>query len=166
MAGYVRPPIELVFEQEEFDGLRVWSKRVSLNRIFELQELAEQVGADDDGPDAVLDPDDDGNWFEDPDTGRRRLMRPLEKKLRALFGALVPCLLAWNLQESGDPRDPDAARTDVPLSVDGMCSQDPPFALSIVEALIDANTGVPDPLDGGSPNGATPGEIDALAALG
>ncbi len=167
MAGYVRPPLKLQFEDAEFDGLSVWAKRVSLTRVFELQELAEKVSDERDGdaPAATLDPEDESNWVEDPDTGERRLMGRLEKELRTLFGRLLPCLLAWNLQEADDPLDDDSPRHDVPLTMDGLLSQDPGLALALVGALVDSSTGASGPLEGASPNGKPSPEVNDLTAL-
>lgn len=145
MAGYVRKPLELVFENEEFDGLRVWSRRVSLNRIFQLQQLAEQVSGEEAGNDTKA---DDSMYH----------------KLTELFAALLPCLLAWNLQEADNPMDDDSPRSDVPLTLDGLCSQDVGFALAIVESLVDASTGVSRPLGDGSPNGGQLATLDDLTA--
>lgn len=166
MAGYVRPPLKLQFEGEEFDGLSVWAKRVSLTRVFELQELAEKVSDERDGdaPAATLDPEDESSWTEDED-GRRRLMGRLEKELRTLFGRLLPCLLAWNLQEADDPLDDDSPRHDVPLTMAGLLGQDPGLALALVGALVDSSTGTSGPLGAGSPNGKPSPEVNDLTAL-
>lgn len=167
MAGYVRPPLKLQFEDEEFDGLNVWAKRVSLTRVFELQELAEKVAEqrDGDAPAAGLDSEDESNWVKDPDTGERHLMSKLEKELRTLFGRLLPCLLAWNLQEAEDPLDDDSPRHDVPLTMAGLLSQDPGLALALVGALVDSSTGASGPLAAGSPNGKPSPEVNDLTAL-
>lgn len=167
MAGYVRPPLKLQFEDEEFDGLSVWAKRVSLTRVFELQQLAETVSTERDATETAttaLDPDDESSWTEDED-GRRRLMGKLEKELRTLFGRLLPCLLAWNLQEADDPLDDDSPRHDVPLTMAGLLSQDPGLALALVGALVDSSTGASGPLEGASPNGKPSPEVNDLTAL-
>lgn len=143
--GYVRPPLRLVFEGEEFDGLNVWSRRVSLNKLFELQELAEALGSAGDGED--------------------KAPTVMKEQLMALFERLVPCLIAWNLQEADNPLDDDSPRTDVPLTVEGLSSQDPALALAIVDGLVEASSGVPAPLEQPSPNGEPSRGVDALTDL-
>ena len=168
MAGYVRPPLKLQFEDAEFDGLSVWAKRVSLTRVFELQQFAETVATERDAGETAtttLDPDDETNWVTEDDGVSRRLMGRLEKELRTLFGRLLPCLLAWNLCEQDDPLDDYSPRREVPLTMAGLLGQDPGLALALVGALVDSSTGASGPLGAGSPNGKPSPEVNDLTAL-
>lgn len=131
MGGYVRPPLQLQFVGEEFDGLRVWAKRISLRKLDHLVDLANSA------KDAGDDP-------------KRQL-----KVADELFTELLPCLLAWNFQVAENPMVEDSPRRDVPLTMDGLRDDgDLVLALAIVEGLMDAMGGVPAPLPTGSADGS------------
>jgi hypothetical protein len=62
-----------------------------------------------------------------------------------LVETLVQRLISWNVEdEHGQP---------VPTTFDGVCTQDSAMVLGILNALRQANSGVPDPLPQTSPSG-------------
>jgi hypothetical protein len=59
--------------------------------------------------------------------------------------ALVQRLISWNVEDDqGQP---------VPTTFEGVCTQDGGMVLAILDALRQANSGVPDPLPQSSPSG-------------
>ncbi len=139
MAGYVRKPLRLVFEDSEFDGLDVRAKRVSLGKIFSLMEVSEGLGDDD-----------------------TKLAR---EQVEALIEAVFPCLLFWNLQELVDPADEDGPRRDVPLTREAFEAQDPGLVLAIASGIIDTAGGTPGPLEPGSIAGENSATLAGLVDL-
>ncbi len=86
-------------------------------------------------------------------------LRRSSKAFRELVGILAGAMLSWNLEDDLDE--------PVPVTAEGILTQDPAFVRQIISSWIDAISGVSTPLDGGSTTGDTSLEasmpMDALS---
>lgn len=67
-------------------------------------------------------------------------------EFRKVIEVFVGAMLSWNLEDDDDQ--------PVPVSVDGVLTQDPDFMMGIITAWTKAISGVADPLGAGSTSGA------------
>lgn len=142
MSGFVRKSLRLVFDDPELEGFEVRARRLSIDELLDVTALRSLAGAKDDSEEvrasmakvyAVL--------GGDPETAKRGV------------------LLSWNLEEPVDERDPDGPKAAVPLSAETLARQDMPLLMSIVNAIAEATTAVPRPLEATSSAGVPSVEL-------
>lgn len=157
MGGYERSTLKLKFEDPEFEGLQVRMRRLPIGDLFAVMELAQTAQGDKDE-------------------------LSVEESKAALDGVLdflAPSIISWNLQENG---------VDVPTfkgkpahqAVEGccdltegkrhpstgLCSVDVDLIFALIDAWVDAASGVSRPLPSSSKTGGlSPEESEAMAAL-
>lgn len=125
--GYVRERrnYRLVFADAEYEGLEVIARSASVAAYRRIAELASKP-------------------FSMPPTAEDLI------EIDNLYQAFANQLVSWNLEE----RDEDGVATPVPATLEGLQSQDLPFAMAIIMAWMEAVGGVSPPLDSESSSGA------------
>lgn len=126
--GYVRQKriYRLVFEDDEYEGLLVRARSISLGQLRDI-ELAE-TGPEDDPP---------------------------------MMAAFINAVVEWNLENEDD----NGNRTPVPVTVDGLHTQEPDFVKLLIDTWVDALTGVRGPLGKPSSDGNMSQEQSNLMEL-
>lgn len=123
MAGYVRKNLKLVFDDEEFEGLVVFARRLNIGQLLDLTALQSLKDLADDSPE-------------------------VREKLQEVFNLLASLIKSWNLEEleDEDDDDDDSPRKPVPVTGEALAAQDLGFVMAMVNAIQDASAGVSAPL--------------------
>lgn len=123
--GYVRErrTYRLVFADEEYAGLEVVARSASVAAYRRIAELASKP-------------------FSMPPTTEDLI------EIDNLYAAFAEQLVSWNLEELDD-----GVTVPVPATLDGLQSQELPFAMAIILAWMEAVVGVSPPLDSRSSSG-------------
>lgn len=162
MGGYERSTLKLKFDDEEFDGLIVRMKRLPIGDLFSVMELADvaQGGKDD------------------------LSVEESKAALDSVLDFLAPSIISWNLEENGKPVptgkgtpahkvEPGCCDIVVPDNGSvtrhpstGLCSVDVDLIFAVIDAWVDAASGVSPPLPKNSNSGGlSPAESETMAAL-
>lgn len=116
----------LIFEDPDFEGLEVVTKRISVDGLLGFIEMFEEF----------------------QETDRAKLTEAaVVAKLTGIFARFVKVLVRWNVEDDdGQP---------VPPTVEGLQSLDIDFVMAVIESWITGMVQAPPPLPGTSPSGAT-----------
>lgn len=128
--GYVRkaPIVNLVFDDEEYEGLEIRMKSMPLGEFIEMDQK-------------LQDADDDRDGKTQNANGHR------DEAFSTTMKKLSDKLVSWNLERED--------RTPVPATYDGLLEQDLVFVRDILHAYKVSLFGVDNPLPEGSSDGET-----------
>lgn len=128
MAGYIRKGLKLVFDADEFEGLVVYARRLTIGQLLDLTALENLRQLADDSPE-------------------------VREKLQEVFNLLASLIKSWNLEELADEDNEDGPRVPVPVTGEALAQQDLGFVMAMVNAIQEASAGVSAPLDRSSSSG-------------
>jgi hypothetical protein len=128
VAGYIRKGLKLVFADEEFEGLVVYARRLTIGQLLDLTALQGLKNLADDSPE-------------------------VREKLQEVFNLLASLIKSWNLEELADEDDEDGPRVPVPVTGEALAQQDLGLVMAMINAIQDASAGVSAPLDRSSSAG-------------
>ena len=117
---------ELTFEDPDFAGLEVVTKRISVDGLMGFISMFEEF----------------------QETDRAKLTEAeVVGKLTGIFARFVKVLVRWNVEDDDDQ--------PVPPTVEGLQSLDIDFVMAVIESWITGMVQAPPPLPGTSPSGGT-----------
>lgn len=133
--GFVRErkTFRLHFEGDQWDGLEVRVKAVSVGKFLDMAPLL------------------DGLSGMNPEQG---LSGADLESIKEAFQSFADVILEWNLEE-----DVDGVITAVPADIDGLLSQDLELIQAVMSAWSTAMAGASGPLPRPSPSGGTAQEV-------
>lgn len=146
-----RKVYKLRFEDEEYDGLEVMAKSVSLGTLLEFKDLA--AGAQKRNfeiPEGAT-PEQIVAAAEAAGIDSTSAMSAFLLLVEKFAGVLV----SWNVEEVADGPDGEEVITATPATLEGLLAQEPTFVMKIVETWVEVVAGVDNPLPNSSSSGET-----------
>lgn len=119
--GFTRSTLLLKFDDPQWEGFEVDSRRLSIDALLAIAGLR------------ALN-------LRDTEAARKEFL--------SLAEAVGSVLIAWNLEEDelGEDNKPTGVKLPVPLTVANLAAQDYRMLFAIADALMDASAGVSPPL--------------------
>lgn len=139
--------VTLKFQAAEYEGLEVRTRSVSLGQLLEFAEIADSISAD------------PGTMDASDVAGTKQLL-----------GMFANVIVDWNLEAPVDDANPDGPSVPVPVTFEGLLSQDFAFSMMLFTTWMASMGEVGAPLvptsPGGSPSAAPsiPLPVEPLAS--